>query len=72
MLVLSRKADEVIIVGDNIKISVLSIDGDKVKLGIEAPISMRIFREELVKETGDENRNALNSCTLTFDLKQTK
>jgi carbon storage regulator len=68
MLVLSRKADEGIVVGENIRISVLSIEGDKVKLGVEAPISMRIFREELIKETGDENRNALNSCLVTFDL----
>jgi carbon storage regulator len=68
MLVLSRKADEGIVIGENIRISVLSIEGDKVKLGVEAPISMRIFREELIRETGDENRNALNSCLVTFDL----
>ncbi len=69
MLVLSRKTDEAIIVGDAIKVTVLGIDGDKVKLGIEAPISMRILREELIRQTGEENINALNSPLVTFDLR---
>lgn len=69
MLVLSRKTDEVIIVGENIRVTVLGIDGDKVKLGVEAPISMRIFREELIQQTGAENLNALHSPLVTFDLK---
>ncbi|MGI5970202.1 MAG: carbon storage regulator [Oscillospiraceae bacterium] len=68
MLVLSRKTDETIIVGDVIKIVVLGIEGDKVKLGVEAPISMRILREELIEQTGEENLNALKSPLLTFDL----
>ena len=69
MLVLSRKTDEAIVVGENIKVTVLGIDGDKVKLGVEAPISLRIFREELVKQTGEENLNALKSPIVTFDLR---
>ena len=68
MLVLSRKTDEAIVVGENIRVVVLGIDGDKVKLGVEAPISMRIFREELIKQTGEENLNALKSPIITFDL----
>ncbi len=68
MLVLTRKTNEVIVVGDDIRISVLDIDGDKVKIGVEAPISMRIFREELIKQTGEENLNALRSPLVTFDL----
>lgn len=68
MLVLSRKTDESIIVGENIKVTVLGIDGDKVKLGVEAPISMRIFREELIRQTGEENLSALKSPIVTFDL----
>lgn len=69
MLVLSRKENEGIIVGDTIKITIWGIDGDKVKVGVEAPISMRIFREELIRETGDENRIAVKSPLVTFDLK---
>jgi carbon storage regulator len=68
MLVLSRKTDEAIVVGDTIKVTVLGIEGDKVKLGIEAPISMRILREELIKQTGEENLQALRSPLVTFDL----
>jgi hypothetical protein len=41
---------------------------EKVKLGIEAPISMRILREELIKQTGEENLQALRSPLVTFDL----
>lgn len=69
MLVLSRKENDGIIVGDNIKITILNIDGDKVKVGVEAPISMRIFREELIRETGDANRIAVKAPLVTFDLK---
>ena len=47
MLVISRKADEGIIIGDGIKITVSEISKDKVKLGIEAPPDVRIIREEL-------------------------
>ncbi|MGE4484063.1 MAG: carbon storage regulator CsrA [Oscillospiraceae bacterium] len=68
MLVLTRKENEGIVIGDNIKVTVLAIDGEKIKLGVDAPMSMRIFREELIRETGEENRNALNSPLVTFDM----
>jgi carbon storage regulator len=68
MLVLSRKTDETIIVGETIRVTVLGIEGDKVKLGVEAPISMRILREELIRQTGEENMHALRSPLVTFDL----
>ena len=47
MLVLSRKQDEKIIIGDNITLMVISIQGDKVRLGIEAPKEVSIHREEI-------------------------
>ena len=47
MLILSRKEEESIIIGDGIKIKVISIDKGSVKLGFEAPPSMLILREEL-------------------------
>ncbi len=68
MLVLTRKENEGVVIGDSIRISVLSIDGERIKLGIEAPVSMRIFREELIRETGETNRSALNSPLVTFEL----
>jgi carbon storage regulator CsrA len=50
MLVLSRKVDEQIIIGDDIRITVVSIRGNQVRLGFEAPPSVSIFREELHHE----------------------
>lgn len=47
MLVLSRKVDECIRIGDDIKIMVVSIQGDKVRIGIEAPKHVSIHREEV-------------------------
>ena len=47
MLVLSRKKDEKIIIGDNVSIMVVDIQGDKVRLGIEAPREVTVHREEV-------------------------
>ena len=48
LLVLSRKLNESLIIGEDIVISVLAIDRDKIKLGIEAPREIPIVREELI------------------------
>jgi carbon storage regulator len=47
MLVLSRKQDEKIIIGENIVLMVVAIQGDKVRIGIEAPRDVSIHREEV-------------------------
>lgn len=47
MLVLSRKENEAILVGDSIRVTVVRIGSDKVRIGIEAPDDVRILREEL-------------------------
>ena len=52
MLVLSRKPNESIIVGDDIRIVVLEVRGHRIKLGIEAPSHVTIFRDD-VKLDGD-------------------
>jgi carbon storage regulator len=56
MLVLTRKMGESIYLGDDIKITVTEIKGHKIRLGIDAPGSIRILRSELAEEedTGDE------------------
>lgn len=52
MLVLSRRVGEVLTIGENIKITVTRIKGDKVRIGIEAPKEVRVLRGEL-KEKRD-------------------
>ena len=46
-LVLSRKQDEVIVIGDSIRVMVVDIRGDKVRLGVEAPKDVSVHREEV-------------------------
>lgn len=50
MLVLSRKKQESILIGDCIRVTVLSVRGDKVQLGIEAPRNMQIYRNEVLEK----------------------
>jgi len=53
MLVLSRKIGEVIIINHSIRVTVSSIKGDKVRLGIEAPADVRIHREEVFRRLNE-------------------
>jgi carbon storage regulator len=50
MLVLTRKANQSIMIGDNIEVSVLSVLGEKVRLGIQAPRDVPVFRKEVFLE----------------------
>ena len=50
MLVLTRKSNQSIMIGDDIEVSVLAIMGEKVRIGIEAPRSMPVFRKEVYVE----------------------
>lgn len=58
MLILSRKPDESIVIGDNISIKVISIDRGSVKLGFEAPPNTLILRAELKEAVASENKKA--------------
>lgn len=58
MLILTRKPDQSIILGDDIVITVLAVDGDRVKLGIKAPADISVLREEVLHAVGNENRRA--------------
>jgi carbon storage regulator len=53
MLVLTRKTNQSIMIGDEIEVSILSVTGDKVRLGIDAPRDVAVFRKE-VYEAIDE------------------
>ncbi len=65
MLVLSRKVDEAIVIADNIIIKVISIDKGVVKLGIDAPKSLSIVRNELLEDVKDSNIAASKEINLS-------
>jgi carbon storage regulator len=58
MLVLSRKRDESIIIGDSVVVTVVDIRGDKVRLGIEAPKEVPVHRREVYDAIQRENQRA--------------
>ncbi|BBA71442.1 carbon storage regulator CsrA [Geobacter sulfurreducens] len=58
MLVLTRKMGEVVTIGDSIRIKVVEMKGNQVRLGIEAPNDMRIYREEIYLKVQRENQIA--------------
>jgi carbon storage regulator len=58
MLVLTRKLGEVIRVGDAVTVRILEIKGNQVRLGVEAPADVRIYREEVYRAIRKENEEA--------------
>jgi len=61
MLVLTRKSNQSIMIGDDIEISVLSIMGEKVRIGIQAPRDVPVFRREVYLEIQEE-RGGVGHC----------
>jgi carbon storage regulator len=67
MLVLTRKSNQSIMIGDEIEVSVLAIMGEKVRIGIEAPRSIPVFRKEVYLEIQqdqprEEDRKAVDEA----------
>ena len=67
MLVLSRQRDESIFIGDNIKITVVDIRGDKVRLGIEAPKTVDVHRDEVQARILNENQLAAQTRAIPIE-----
>jgi carbon storage regulator len=63
MLALARKAGESIIVNDNVEITILEIKGDQIKIGIDAPKSVPIYRKEIYTQIREANTEASKSAT---------
>ncbi|MCD1654880.1 carbon storage regulator CsrA [Treponema zuelzerae] len=58
MLILSRKINEKIMIGDDISVTIIEIRGDQVKIGVEAPKSVKVFRHEVFEAIKSENQAA--------------
>ena len=73
MLILSRKKDESILIGSDIEVTVIAVQGDQVKLGIKAPKKVDVYWKELFEDIQNENVEA-SEITLNLSelLKNTK
>ncbi|NLU52784.1 MAG: carbon storage regulator CsrA [Clostridiaceae bacterium] len=76
MLVLTRKKGQAIIIGHDIEISIIDVQGDQVRIGINAPKSVSIHRKEIYEEIRNENLSAatvkgldINELNKTFESK---
>ena len=67
MLVLTRKKDEKIIIDDDIVITVVEMDNNTVKIGIDAPEDIEIHREEIYRQIENENRKAVTGIVPNID-----
>jgi carbon storage regulator len=67
MLVLTRKSNQSIMIGDDIEVSVLSIMGEKVRIGIQAPRDIPVFRKEVYLEIQSEQDQPAGSARAEVD-----
>lgn len=70
MLILTRKSDQSIIIGNNIKVKVLKIQGGQVHLGIDAPRDLSVYRQEIYEQIEKENKNAVQKASGENKIKQ--
>lgn len=74
MLILSRKSGETLLINDDIEIKIIDVNGDKVKIGIDAPKNVKILRKELslTMESNKASSNAMNPKKLMSMLSDLK
>jgi carbon storage regulator len=61
MLILTRKPGEAIVIGDNIKVTFVEIKGNQIRLGIDAPRDVKVYRQEIFDQIQAENLEAAQS-----------
>ena len=64
MLILSRKMNEKIKIGDEITVTIIEIRGDQVKIGVESPKNVKVFRQEIFSAIQNENKAAVSPGNL--------
>ncbi|RMG42973.1 MAG: carbon storage regulator [Candidatus Dadabacteria bacterium] len=62
MLILTRKPGESVYIGDSVKVTIVEIKGHQIRVGIEAPKELRIYREEIYLQILEENRQAAQAA----------
>jgi len=67
MLILTRKPGESFYIGDNVKITIVELKGHQIRVGIDAPKELRIYREEIYVQILEENRKAAAPSTDELD-----
>jgi carbon storage regulator len=68
MLILSRKINEKIMIGDDISVSIIDIRGDQVRLGVDAPKNVKVYRREVFDAIKAENKAAAQSAPVFPEL----
>jgi carbon storage regulator len=68
MLILSRKINEKIMIGDDISVSIIEIRGDQVRVGVDAPKTVKVFRQEVFDAIKAENKAAADSSPVFPEL----
>jgi len=64
MLILSRKIGEKIMIGDDISVSIIEVRGDQVRIGVDAPKTVKVFRQEVFDAILAENKAAAQSAAV--------
>ncbi len=64
MLVISRKREESLVIGDNIEIKIIKIEENSVKIAIEAPRELKILRKELLQDVRNQNKKSVSGNML--------
>lgn len=64
MLILSRKIDQKIKIGDSITLTIIDVKGDQVKIGVEAPSDVKVYRQEVFSAIQSENKAAASQISV--------
>ena len=62
MLALSRKKNEALVINNNVEVTILEIKGDQVKIGIEAPQEVPVYRKEVYLQIQQSNKEAMDNA----------